>query len=483
MLYSATRLTETTDPELIRWGVFPYNNPADQLEPIVECLHTYDKAHVLVLAEANLIPREAAGVLLSQLLDMEGTGLFKTRLDTGEGVHSGEAYLQSKLGKEVSGYIHLGRSSPDLKGMAGRLAMRARILSLSEAVIGLRDTLLELAQHNQDTIMPSYGRVFQREEATSLARKLLESLEPLADVSQRLMELYRRVNSCPRYFIDSLGFDVHAERLGSVLGLEGRTETVMNTDNVVEFLSSLCILNRCLGELARRLGHWQSPEVGIVDIADRYCVTSSIRPQKRNPAGVEFVVGTEGAVIGRLTGALAVLRGVGAEVYTTALLQLWPACDQTLSAVKVTAGMLSSLTLKKDRMRELALEEWGQAPYLAALLVRKERLPWRTAHQVVAAVVRRAVDEGKKPKDLTTDLVNEIALQHIGKRIDLGDEELRNALSVSHLNVQKTSRLLDLARSAVDDDRRQLAKRKESVDAAACTLREAINTLREHSKS
>lgn len=480
MLYSASRLTEETDSELVRWGVFPYNNPADQLEPIVQGLHTYDKAHVLVLAEQNLIPKQTATLLLSQLLEMEEIGVFKLRLETGEGLHSGEAYLQSKLGKEVSGYVHLGRSSPDLKGMAGRLAMRDRILALSEAVVGLRGILLELARSNQDTIMASYGRVFQREEATSLARKLLETLDPLGNVNQRLMELYQRVNTCPRYFIDNLGFDLHSDRLASLLGLEGRTEIVMNTDNVVEFLSSLCILNRCLGELARRLGHWQSQEVGMVDFADRYCVTSSIRPQKRNPAGVEFVVGTEGAVIGRLVSALAVLRGVGAEIYTTAILQLWPAHDQTISAVRVMAGMLSSLTLKKDRMRELALEEWGQAPYLAALIVRKERLPWRTAHQLVAAVVRHAVDEGKKPKDLTANLINEIAVRHIGKHIELGEEEVRNALSVSHLDIQKTSQLLDLTSRTLEEDRKQLAVRKEKLAASVRRLGEAINSVREH---
>ena len=474
--YSAARLRESTDEELVRWGIFPYYNPRDQLEPLVQAVHKFDKAHLVVLAEGGAIPERVAVLTLSELLEMEETGILESRLGTGEGIHSGEAYLLSKLGKDVAAHVHLGRSTPDLKGVSVRLAVREGLLTLLEETVGLRSVLLESAQENTDTIMPSYDRVFQRGEAMSFASELVDTLCSMERAQQRLMELYSRVNTCPPYYINYLGFRLDSDRLANLLGFEGHTQVVLNWDDVVECLSSLCILNRCLSSLAGKLGHWHSPELGMVDFADRYCGTSSIRPQKRNPIGVEFVVGTEGVVIGHLAGALALLRGVGAEAYQMAVLQVWPALDQTTSAVKVMTGMLSTLTLRKDRMRELALQHWGQASYLAALLVSKEAIPWRAAHQLVGAVVSQAIAQGQTPEDVRSDMVNDLAMRHVGKRLALDDEELRGALCVSHVGERERSvkSILDATGAALERDREQLASRKGRLGAAERNLEEAV---------
>ena len=483
--YSAARLKETTDEELVRWGVFPYFNPPDQLEPLVQAVHAFDKAHLLVLAEGGLIPERVAVLMLSALLEMEETGILESRLGTGEGIHSGEAYLLSKLGKEAAAYVHLGRSTPDLKGVSVRLAARERLLALLEETVGLRCVLLELAQENTDTIMPSYDRVFQRGEAASLASELIDTLCSLGRAHERLMELYQRLNTCPPYYMSHLGFHLDSNRLAYLLGFEGTTQVVLNWDDVAECLASLCILNRCFSSLAWKLGHWHSPEVGMVDLADRYCGTSSIRPQKRNPEGVEFVVGTEGVVIGHLASALALLRGIGAEAYQMGVLQLWPALDQTMSAARVTTGMFSTLTLMKDRMRELALQHWGQASYLAALLVTKESIPWRTAHQMVAEVVSQAVAEGKAPEDVGSNMIRDVALRHIGKRLALNDEDLRDALSISHVAKHERSvkSILAATGAALERDREQLASRKETLGAAERSLEEAVkHFIEQHSE-
>lgn len=481
--YSAARLKETTDGELVRWGVFPYFNPPDQLEPLVQAVHAFDKAHLLVLVEGGAIPARIAVLALNALLEMEESGILESRLGTGEGIHSGEAYLLSKLGREAAAYVHLGRSTPDLKGVSVRLAARERLLALLDETVRLRCVLLELAQENTRTIMPSYDRVFQRGEAGSLASELVDTLCSLARAHQRLMELYQRLNTCPPYYMSHLGFHLDSNRLANLLGFEGTTQVVLNWDDVVECLASLCILNRCLSSLAGRLGHWHSPEVGMVELADRYCGTSSVRPQKRNPAGVEFVGGTEGVVIGRLASALALLRGIGAEAYQMGVLELWPALDQTMSAARVMSGMFSTLTLMKDRMRELALQHWGQASYLAALLVRKESLPWRTAHQLVAEVVSQAIAEGKAPEEVGSDMIRDVAMRHIGKRLVLNDQQLRDAFSVSHVDEHERSvkSILDATGAALEGDRNQLASRKEKVGAAERNLEEAVNRfIEEH---
>ncbi len=478
-LYSAERLTEPTDEELVRWGSFPYFNPPDQLEPIVEGVHAFDKAHVLVLAEQKMIPAGAAVVLLKTLLEMEKGSVAEARAATGEGIHSGEAYLVAKLGKETAGYIHLGRSTPDLKGVSVRLSMRERLVSVLDQVLELRSLLSNLASRHQDTVMPSYDRVFQRGEATSLAQELLDTLSSLEREQQRLTQLYARINTCPPYYIASLDLPVDLDRLAHLLGLQGKTTASLNWDDVVEFLSVLAILNRILSSLAAKLGHWHSPEVRMVDFADRYCVTSSIRPQKRNPAGVEFVVGTEAIVIGCLTSVMALLRGVGAEQFQMGVLQLWRALDQTQSALRVTNGMLSTLRLDKDRMKGLALEHWAQAPYLAALIVKKESLPWRAAHQIVAAAVRDVETRGLRPELLDSDLIDKIAQSQIGRKLTLNNEEILGALAYSRNLAQQRSLETNLeeARVAIRRGREQLDAWKAEHEASRQRLEQAIESF------
>ena len=76
--------------------------------------HLFDKAHLVMLAEESLIPRDDVAAMLEVLRGTEPDKIVESRLEAGGAMHSGEYLLIRRLGEEVGGRMHLGRSSGDL---------------------------------------------------------------------------------------------------------------------------------------------------------------------------------------------------------------------------------------------------------------------------------------------------------------------------------------------------------------------------------
>ena len=72
--------------------------------------HLFDKVHAVMLIEQGVIPKEIGVQLLKAFREMEKEGIDKARREAGGVAHSGEAYLIQKLGWDVGGWLHEGRS-------------------------------------------------------------------------------------------------------------------------------------------------------------------------------------------------------------------------------------------------------------------------------------------------------------------------------------------------------------------------------------
>src|SRR3546814_7745459 len=70
------------------------------------------------------------------------------------------------------------------------------------------------------------------------------------------------------------------------------------------------------------------------------------------------------------------------------------ACDPLALSLAAMTGMVETLTFRTDRMRALAASGYSTATDLADWLVREAELPFREAHHVVGACVKRAEELG-----------------------------------------------------------------------------------------
>ena len=182
------RLTGQVDPRLAKRF---YPGPLANLRRSYGAFHAFDKTHTVALAEAGLIPAEAARAILAGLREMEAQGIEAVRDRMGGGRHSGEAFLTEKLGANVAGWINLGRSSGDLDAVAWRYNLRHRLPAVLAEINRLRASLLDVAVAPHATLLPAYS-IGQQAQTTTLAHTLLSWEAPFArDVARALRALRR----------------------------------------------------------------------------------------------------------------------------------------------------------------------------------------------------------------------------------------------------------------------------------------------------
>jgi len=136
---------------------------------------------------------------------------------------------------------------------------------------------------------------------------------------------------------------------------------------------------------------WTSGEFGFAKLDDGYATGSSMLPQKKNPDIAELARGKSGRLIGNLTGLLATLKGLPLA-YNRDLQEdkepLFDSVEHVSLALVALTGMIATAEFVGDAMQAAADEETTAATDLAEYLVRNG-LPFRDAHAVVGALVRR----------------------------------------------------------------------------------------------
>jgi argininosuccinate lyase len=127
-------------------------------------------------------------------------------------------------------------------------------------------------------------------------------------------------------------------------------------------------------------------------------------PQKKNPDPLELVRGKSGRVIGHLAGWLVTMKGLPAG-YNKDLQEdkeaLFDAEDTWIACLRATASVVGGLrpnAAVTARAASGLLLATDVADYLVA-----KGLAFRDAHEVVGALVRRLLSEGRSFEDLSLD--------------------------------------------------------------------------------
>ena len=130
-------------------------------------------------------------------------------------------------------------------------------------------------------------------------------------------------------------------------------------------------------------------------------------PQKKNPDILELTRGKTSQVIGYLTSILTTTKGLSSG-YSRDLQQIkssiWSTSKTSITALIIIKSMLSELTVNQEKMKQATEEGFLIALDLAENLV-IEKIPFRTAHQIVGNLVQLAHNSKKLLSDLD---INEI---------------------------------------------------------------------------
>jgi argininosuccinate lyase len=153
-------------------------------------------------------------------------------------------------------------------------------------------------------------------------------------------------------------------------------------------------------------------------------------PQKRNPYSLAIIRGASGVVIGRLTGFLAVTKSPSArsDNLIFAYGEVPRALDLSQRITRLTGGVIRTLRVNPDRMREELDRGYTQATDLAEHLVGLVGVDYRTAYVVVGNTVRQASRSGIPGHAITGAMLDEAAIAHTGCSWGLADADLADVL-------------------------------------------------------
>lgn len=357
-----------------------------------------DIAHLLMLSEQDIIDHEAARAIMEVLLELLEEGLPEEVFDDRyEDIHAGiEAHLIARAGQEYGGRIHMGRSRNDEVATCIRMRLRDELIAQMGALLRLRTVLITLAGRHGESIVPGFTHL-QHAQPTTLAHYFLAYEQAFSRDFDRIRDCFARVDQCPlgAAAFASTGYPIDRESTASDLGFAvialNTMDAVSARDFALEAMSACTLAMTTVSRICEELVLWSSAFVDFVHLADPYCSTSSIMPQKKNPDTAEILRAKAGTVSGSYTGALTIMKGLPMS-YNRDMQELtphlWRAAGETGRALLLLGDMLESAEFNTERMAQEAGKGFSTATELADVLVRDFGLPFRTAHGIVGRAVR-----------------------------------------------------------------------------------------------
>ncbi|MCP3741160.1 argininosuccinate lyase [Rossellomorea sp. BNER] len=367
-------------------------------------------AHVSMLMDNEILTSEEGKKILAGLHSLANKAKSKelTYLTSLEDIHCNlEKLLTDEVG-EVGGKLHTGRSRNDQVATDMHLYLKRRVVEIIESIEELQGNLLVQAEEHIYTIMPGYTHL-QRAQPISFSHHLMAYFWMLERDKERMKSGLERIDLCPLGAGALAGTTYPINRLQTAesLGFQGIYENSMDAvsdrDFILEFLSNSSILMMHLSRFAEELILWTSQEFNFVELDDAFTTGSSIMPQKKNPDMAELVRGKTGRVYGNLFSLLTVLKGLPLA-YNKDMQEdkegMFDTVETTKGSLKIFAGMVGTMKVKKDSMEEAVDKDFSNATELADYLATKG-IPFRQAHEIVGQLVLYCIQNSCYLKDLS----------------------------------------------------------------------------------
>ena len=384
-----------------------------------------NEAHTLMLAATGILRPQQAAPLLAALRRVEagGADAFHYAPQIEDLFFAVEGRLIELTSPEIGGNLQIARSRNDLAAGMVRLVLRERVLAIGHDILRLRETLLALAEQHIDTLMPGITHT-QPAQPTVLAHYLLGVVGPLERDTARLLEAYARVNRSPLGVaaFTTTSFPIDRALTAHLLGFDGVIENgydaVGASDAMMETTQVLANMAGSLSRFVYDLLIWTRRESGVLRIHDAFVQISSIMPQKRNPVVLEHVRVRIGWVYGDANTVATIVHSAALgdtnDVEDPMLLPLARTFDSAEAVLRLLTATLATAEFDRGVLAERAGQGFTTATALADALVQDHGLAFRTAHHIVARLVRRG-------GEIDAAAVNEVAADVTG--VPLGVDE------------------------------------------------------------
>ena len=362
------------------------------------------RAHAAMLRKAGVISSEDEAAIqegLATILAEIEAGTFPFREEY-EDIHMNvEARLRELIGP-AAGRLHTARSRNDQVALDFRMWVREACDRTIDQVRALQKALVAKAEPHAGAIMPGFTHL-QPAQPVTFGHHLMAYVEMFGRDASRFADARARMNESPLGAAALAGspFPIDRQMTARALGFDRPTanslDSVADRDFALEALAAATICATHLSRLAEEIVIWMTPQFGFIRLSDAFTTGSSIMPQKKNPDAAELVRAKAGRLLGSFTQLAVVMKGLPLT-YSKDMQEdkvpTFEAFDALELSLRAMAGMVADLEPNVERMAAAAGAGFSTATDLADWLVRELNLPFRDAHHVTGAAVKRAEELG-----------------------------------------------------------------------------------------
>ncbi|MEM2153528.1 MAG: argininosuccinate lyase [Nitrososphaeria archaeon] len=387
--------------EPIASNVLRYTSSIDEDEILFEPVKEINIAHVIALLKAGAIEKEKAEKIVSAIKKINKfnkNGEF-------EDVHMLVEQSVMDLVGEDGGYINLGKSRNDQVSTALRIVLRKKILEIILLLVDFMETLLERAEEEKNKVMPAYTHL-QVAQPITFAYWLLSYHDMIKRDVKRLFENYVRTNLCPMGAAACAGTTVKIDRtevakhLAFYSIIENTVDAVSSRDFIFEHMFILTSIMLHLSRMCEDIIFLSNNDIGILNIPDKFSSTSSAMPQKKNSVVTEVARAYTGIVAGNFFGMICVYRALPLS-YNLDLQEItpkvWETYDIVYSTIDVMKDLIKEIGFNEKRSYDILVKNFSNAMELAEKIVLEYKIPFRKAHHIVGAYVRKCIEKNISP--------------------------------------------------------------------------------------
>ena len=241
------------------WGG-RFNEPTDEFVKIFGASVAFDKtlalydiegsiAHATMLMEAKVLTNDELKKILKGLKQVKQeivSGEFTWSIDL-EDVHMNIESRLTEICGEPGKKLHTGRSRNDQVATDIRLYLRDNVQRIQNALQKLLHALLDLAEQENETIMPGFTHL-QAAQPISFGHHLLAYFEMFKRDKERLEDSFKRINTMPlgSAALAGTSYPINRERTAEILGFErislNSLDAVSDRDFAIEFASNASLI-------------------------------------------------------------------------------------------------------------------------------------------------------------------------------------------------------------------------------------------------
>ncbi len=404
-------------------------------------LHSINIAHGVMLAEQGLLRSADAHAILGALTNINRDRPWADQVFDGsfeDLFFLIEQELGRRLGHEIAGRLHTGRSRNDMEHTMFRMQLRARLLTLLDRYEEMTEQFLARAKTGieETVLLYTHG---QPAQVSVLGHYLGAAIEFILRDVTRILAALEEVNHCPMgaAAITTSGFNLNRHRVAELLGFPSIVENsygaIANVDYITASYSSIRISCIHLGRLVQDLVTWTGFEVSQIDVADGFVQISSIMPQKRNPVPLEHLRlkfslaagGAEQIVQTMHNTPFADMNDSERETQATGF-EVFERLDH---ALPLLGSFVEAMKTNPASIERRIQKSMATITELADTLVRAEDIGFRAAHHVASKLAREAMNHEIGLDELSWDLFTSAFEDVVGRPTNVNKNVLAKATS------------------------------------------------------